>query len=102
MYEDNNEPEIAILGKELAYKKRTFSPKDVVRQNQISNIISNKSNLYEQLKDKSDMGVLTLDEENLLKTIEQERKRDIATLDEKTNLNEFEKEYLRQLKKSND
>lgn len=101
MYEDNNEPEMAIFAKELAYKKRTFSPKDVVRQNQISNIISNKSNLYEQLKDKSDMGVLTLDEENLLKTMEQERKIDIATLEEKTNLNEFEKEYLRQLKESN-
>ena len=57
--------------------------------------------MYEQLKDKSDMGVLTLDEENLLKTMEQERKIDIATLEEKTNLNEFEKEYLRQLKESN-
>ena len=57
--------------------------------------------MYEQLKDKSDMGVLTLDEENLLKTMEQERKIDIATMEEKTNLNEFEKEYLRQLKESN-
>ena len=99
-------PKNSISGKEVLYYElihtpRSFTPKMIIRQNKISNLVNNKQNMFQILCGKEELGIITNKEQLLLDELKIKRKNDLVSLTEKEktgNLNDFEKDYLEELR----
>lgn len=89
----------------LKYAPRSYSPEEIVRQNQISEVFTHKPSQYEVLRGKYENGEITPVEEKILEDLKLKNKIRIKTLKDKEqmgSLNIFEKDELKYLRNLED
>ena len=99
-------PKNSLSGKEVLYYElintpRSYTPKMIIRQNKISNLVNNRQSTFQILCGKEELGIITNKEQLLLDELKIKRKNDLISLTEKektSNLNDFEKDYLEELR----